>query len=244
MTDRPILFSAPMVRALLDGRKTQTRRILKPQPSAICAGFQRVFTDPPHFEAIDANGKPCNAFTGTLGVHPYPPIRFAKGDRLWVRETLRRQYTNGVLGETWLYSADQEVVNLRHGDPRITDMIAWAHHKEGDTCVSIHMPRWASRLTLTVTDVRVQRLQEISEADCVAEGPPNVSGFRYSGPASGLSGLMVVDPENPAVSMTPRTWYRELWDTLNGAGSWDANPWVVAVTFTVERRNIDAARAA
>jgi len=214
VTDRPILFSAPMVRALLDGRKTQTRRILEDQPGDLDKPFMM---DDGSWHVTDSRGGHMSPLT----------VRFYKGDRLWVRETLRRQHANNVVGETWLYGADQEVVNLRHGDPRIPDMLAWAHHKEGDTCVSIHMPRWASRLTLTVTDVRVQRLQEISEADALAEG----------------AARLVMDDDGRFYENergTHRCGFAGLWAHINGADSWDANPWVVAVTFTVERRNIDA----
>ena len=88
---------------------------------------------------------------------------------------------------------------------------------------SIHMPRWASRLTLLVTDVRVQRLQEISRGDAMSEG---------------------CTFPNMAKGDDPRQWYAELWEQINGRGSWDANPWVVALTFAVQRRNIDAKDAA
>jgi len=99
------------------------------------------------------------------------------------------------------------------------------------------MPRWASRLTLHVTDVRVQRLQDISEVDAVAEG---VAPFLTSG--------AYVSPENTGngqrVGYSAYDLYRDLWDSINGAGSWEANPWVAAYTFTVEHANIDQAREA
>ncbi|MCW5705460.1 MAG: hypothetical protein KIT82_23115, partial [Bradyrhizobium sp.] len=164
---------------------------------------------------------------------PLEGVRFAKGDRLFVREHWRtesRAYDDLAPSEM---DADYPVIYEADAD--------WSDNKTvGRFRQGIHMPRWASRLTLTVTDVRVQRLQEISEADCVAEGPPNVDYITISGPANGLSGLMVKEPAQPHISMTPRTWYRELWNAINGAGSWDANPWIVALTFSVERRNIDA----
>lgn len=211
-----------MIRALLDGRKTQTRRVLQPQPSAICAGFQKVFTDPPRFEAIDANGKPCNVFAGKLGVHPYPPIRFAKGDRLWVREAWR---CNG-----WASDVATIFYRASEGDGYTAMCEQWlvADHKplrvETKWSPSLHLPRWASRLTLTVTDVRVQRLQDITPADAIAEG--------IWAPANS----MTIDCE----TRDPRDDFQALWNSINGADSWDANPWVVALTFTVERRNIDA----
>lgn len=220
MTDRPILFSAPMVRALLDGRKTQTRRIVKDAPTEpgwIC--YQA--TDGEH-DWIGPNGYPSMPIN----------VRFAKGDRLWVRETLRKQ-DDGC----WTYDADGATVDLPAGHPRIPDMIAWAHHKESEVCVSIHMPRWASRLTLTVTDVRVQRLQEISPEDARDEGVDRRS--RSVVRQMWLFGA--TQEEREAIYLRACVWeYEQLWDTINGAGSWDANPWIVAVSFTVERRNIDA----
>jgi hypothetical protein len=97
------------------------------------------------------------------------------------------------------------------------------------------MPRWASRLTLTVIAVKIERLQDIREADCIAEGAEIV----------GLHGNPVDD--GPMVRLkdhvygTPRTWFRELWERLHGVGAWDANPEVVALTFTVQERNVDEA---
>lgn len=97
---------------------------------------------------------------------------------------------------------------------------------------SIHMPRWASRLTLTVTDVRVERLQDISEADAIAEGCP----------VSTMPGTIghPLCPVGFNEMGTPIYWFRELWNSINGPDAWDANPWVVALTFDVARRNIDA----
>lgn len=177
MTDRPILFSAPMVRALLDGRKTQTRRILKPQP---LMGY-------------------------TPDVTASKGIRFAKGDRLYVRERVwLPEGTDNPHGHV-TYHAD-------HGDDRA---LKWRP--------GIHMPRWASRLTLTVTDVRIERLQEISEEDAIAEGSREPSLVPIIG-----------------ACWSERDAYAKLWEHINGPGGWGANPWVVALTFTVEQRNIDA----
>ena len=252
MTDRPILFSAPMIQALLDGRKTQTRRILKPQPSPECAGFQTVFAQAPYFEAMDAAGRPINAFpAGRDCVSPYPPVHFTKGDRLWVRETWAQHHPAGVQAGRFsmagragipgppcvtyrvIYRADGDPLRVWHcndypyrsaAGPR--DEIDGRHP---DVCSEFPgwdspmcMPRWASRLTLTVTDVRVQRLQEISEADAIAEGAPAViSGQGVDGPVK-----------------THRTGFVGIWNKING--NWLDNPWVVAITFVVEHRNIDA----
>jgi hypothetical protein len=199
MTDRPIIFSTPMVRALLEGRKTQTRRVLRPQP---------------HWVSVSGFGQRMswNGTTGMVHAHRLPYIT---GDRLWVREAIDKTSEPGDV----FYRADYEAA---HGDSG--KGLGWRP--------SIHMPRRASRLTLTVTDVRVQRLHDISEADAVAEGVE-----------SGMTshGLMW-----KAYGHEPNCWvdsarlsYIRLWDSLQGTGAWDANPWVVALTFNVEKRNID-----
>lgn len=182
MTDRPIIFSAPMVRALLDGRKTQTRRVLKPPYGTL----------------------------EYLGGGDWRPIctNFFKGDRLYVRETVVRQETDQGVGYQ-TYAAD---------GAEVWPLTQW-HHKR-NAIPSIHMPRWASRITLTVTDVRVQRLQDISRADCIAEG------------------ISAVDPAFPS-SATTLTRFQGLWNSLHGPDAWTANHWVVAVSFTVQRGNID-----
>lgn len=208
MTDRPILFSGAMVRALLDGRKTQTRRVLKDQ--SVFAGKEEIVRRWPRQKGLGYG---------------------ETGDRLWVREawlTESRAYDDlapSEMGgeETVIFEADA----------------AWSLNKTvGRLRAGMHMPRWASRVTLTITDVRVQRLQDISEEDAVAEGV--VSG------TSCLNGAGWF-PSLPALTMgalpTAKDAYRVLWDSINadrGFG-WEANPWVVAVTFTVERRNIDEA---
>lgn len=240
MTDRPILFSAPMIRALLDGRKSQTRRILKPQPGP-CEHKPYPSATDEFVPSIDEDGLHCatcgnglgiaNTQSGVRGI----PVRFRKGDRLWVRENL------------WLYGRWRQEGATPKGRPRQTlDLIGKvaAFEKPADIAYwggkagfafrpGIHMPRWASRLTLTVTDVRVQRLQECSETDALAEG------IEQHGRFFGLPETDWDDAEPTAVGA-----YSRVWTQINGAGSWAANPFVVAVSFTVERRNIDAKEAA
>lgn len=199
--DKPIIFSGPMVRALIDGRKTQDRRALKPQIIPCVT-----WGDPP------PGTYPSN--------HGWSRFPYALGDRLWVREhcaTWEGDHRDVVYRAD---ETDQGWSDLSH-DARTG--APWKRRP------SIHMPRWASRLTLTVTDVRVQRVQEVSEEDAEAEGAR--PAFSYPGWGG--------------VSSVP--WYRwgfhELWDALNakrGYG-WERNPWVVALTFTVDQRNIDAA---
>jgi len=172
VTDRPIIFSAPMIRALLDGRKTQTRRVLKPHGDTFSAPSYR------------------------------------RGDRLYVREAAHIDGTS---------------VNYRADHPGDSAGLGWRP--------SIHMPRWASRLTLTVTDVRVQQLQEISADDAVAEGCHFKRWITGEYPFFDQG----VEADNRQLVRM----YRDLWNSLHGTGAWDANPWVVAISFTVQRGNID-----
>ena len=196
MKERPILFSAPMVRAILEGRKTQTRRIVKLRDGSLAED-----------EDIPAHGE-CGGlaipapdyvmdFSKTFPQWQKMPCPYGKtGDRLWVRETWCPDFEP----YTFKYRADGgESVGRWHP--------------------SIHMPRWASRITLEVVSVRVERLQDISEADAEAEGFPGDVGC----------------------PLAPTEWYSGLWNTLH-AGSeylWADNPWVVAVSFNVRLGNID-----
>lgn len=224
MTDRPILFSAPMVRALLADRKTQTRRILKPQPECGYAG------DTPYFS--------WNGFTG-LWPDDWQQakernVKISVGDRLWVRETWsgEHEFHDIKPSERKSFVAGEGVPYFREnvwfwadGNPDFGD---WERPRP-----AIHMPRWASRITLIVTDVRVERLQDISEEDAFAEGA-------YRGKASGrFADNYVAMAIAGDWFATARAWYRNLWDRINGAGAWDKNPWVIAYTFRVIKQNID-----
>lgn len=273
MADRPILFSAPMVRALIEGRKTQTRRLLKPQPGPCEHAPGRVGEFVP---SIDEEGVHCatcgngvrlaRTKSGVTGI----PVRFAKGDRLWVRETWAEHHPAGIqegrftlpgragipgppgVSYRVIYRADGDPVRVWHCDaypyrtaagPRseidakhpavCSEMPGWTP--------PIHMPRWASRLTLTVTDVRVERLQAISRHDALAEGVEQESAdppFYYV-PGIHPHTHTAVGIEEPGGRHAERS-YAKLWDMINGALPWAANPWVIAVTFSVEQRNIDA----
>jgi hypothetical protein len=221
MTDRPIIFSAPMVKALLAGRKTQTRRLAWR------------YRKEGEYEGRDV-----------LTVQPTPWQWAKPGDRLWVRENLKWS----EFRQWWLYAADDKPVELNDDDPRVPAMVAWAHHREQDYCPSIHMPRWASRVTLTVTDVRRHPLNDITDDDAQAEG---IVRFVSGAMGGGFLGWHVPGVEHPAKVFrpifcrpTPREMFAALWDTLHGSGEWLANPEVVALTFSVALCNIDAQQVA
>lgn len=248
MTDRPILFSGPMVRALLDGRKTQTRRILKlptkgqyinPQmggwePTTIGGGASFTIER-------DGSRKPAPELVGIWHQTTGATIAalWQKGDRLWVRETWRTEIRNDGIKPSTLAPSTPVYYEAGGGDEEAMPSCA------GRTRVSIHMPRWASRLTLTVTDVRVQRLQDISEEDAIAEGiervdrgaaaPDGLHGWRYYKPSI----FTFSDGENAVCCKDPRGSFQSLWEIINGNAAWDLNPWITAITFTVEQRNVD-----
>ena len=246
MTDLPILFSAPMVRGLIreveqpGTGKTQTRRL---------GNLDMLNDDPTRYSFLGIAGeRPHFAFRDLQTGHELQiPCRIAKGDRLWVKETWRSVARHDAVKPTdlprdALISFDADYQQEPNDGCR------------GRTRVSIHMPRWASRLTLTVTDVRVQRLQEISEADAIAEGAterPKCSGagLRESGwcmdwsrvgkPSKWGSDGKTLDESDVCLPSASGA-FANLIDVINGGGTWAANPWIVALTFTVERRNIDA----
>jgi hypothetical protein len=215
VVDRPILFSAPMIQALLAGRETQTRRALNPQPTLgaptrfhLIGTCNRTFRS--EWEAHDASG-PVNAFHKPPFVECHTTT-YSIGDRLWVREAF--SYREAIYSSRDL---------LPCGSPRPW---YWADGNVADgDCSrpkpSIHMPRWASRLTLTVTDVRVQRGMSIAE------------GVVNDGSIFEIPGCYHFGPD-------PVTAYFGLWEEINGKGSWHANPFVAAYSFTVYRENIDA----
>lgn len=212
MKERPIIFGGDMVRALPDGRKTQTRRIIKidPQPVAITphkigAGFM--------VEKWKKQQREMGNFGRCDTIHcPYG----VAGDRIWVRETFAQ-------------------VPIREPDGGQGDKMGFIYRADGDSAFavipdewefmgkwkpSIFMPRIASRITLEITRVRVERLQDISEADAKAEG--------------------VIVPDRNPFSSGPGAWeaanpfkftYLLLWDSLHGKGAWDKNPWGWVLEF-------------
>lgn len=208
MADKPIIFSAPMVRALLDGRKSQTRRVLKPQPPE---GATCYWAHLPGYECWMYQGKP-EKMPGNSAYIPSGQLNvsYATGDRLYVREHWRGHIAYDDLApsamggeEPILYLADSAAETWGWGK---ANPATWGRFRQG-----MHMPRWASRITLEVTGVRVERLQDISEADAEAEGVRNslhLQGGRFA-----------------------RDNFAHLWWTINGDGSWEANPFVWCVSF-------------
>lgn len=192
MKEHPILFSAPMVRALLNCTKSQTRRVVKQQRHP----FGQMLT--PDEVAAEVLGGTCSMRC------PYGQ----PGDRLWVREAFDPIY--GQSPPDRIIEVDYRASWEPHGKHwRIKDALGGRRWKP-----SIHMPRALSRILLEITGVRVERLQDISEADAMAEG---VS------PDMGLCWQSGDD--------TPRGMYGELWESINGPGSWAANPFVWVVEF-------------
>ncbi len=236
MKETPILFSDAMVRAILEGRKTQTRRIVKPQP--IPSECPLRFPKPGKFYVLpdplptSNERKMVIAYCESPGTTRYMGQRefvadFSKykvGDRLWVREGVIQighertgrngqylwpKWDNHEAGKTWLDSCC-------HYTTDITDQAEW-DRITAEPCGRLNkmfMPRWASRITLEITGVKVERLNAISAADAEAEGVEwNRSPLR-------------VGHTNPVSA------FKSLWESINGKGSWAANPWVWAISFT------------
>ena len=233
MAKRPILFSGPMVRALLDGKKTMTRRVLKPQPDpeAPVAGAEFVAQG-------DDPGRWCwlNGFDGSI-VAPFS-VPYATGDRLWVREAWATSPTYDDLKPSELGGEE----SIRYAADGYWETWGWGDlgKIKGRNRPSMFMPRWASRLTLIVTDVRVQRLQEISEDDAKAEGvleKPDDLAYCYGPDCPGDSARSC----NKHGCWGIREEFKLLWDSLNATRGygWEMTPWVSATTFTVHHHNID-----
>lgn len=218
MNDKPILFSAPMIRALLAGTKTQTRRVLctADPTDDLPDGYQDF---PPPYVGF---GAPVYENQSCGNVFRFPRSH-AIGDRLWVKETWRVRSEFNHLSPTKI--GEDEGAKSAIGVWYEADDNKGTLIELGRTRSSIHMPRWASRLTLMVTDVRVQRLQDISEADAVAEGC--------------TEGHTVDDISGVHEGWSARTDFRALWNSIHGPDAWDQNPWVAAYSVDVHRGNID-----
>jgi len=219
MKERPILFSAPMVRALLDGSKTQTRRGLKKQFPDDAVMAEMPATDPIGGWVISGHSglwwdDAASCFDDAIRC-PYGQ----PGDRLWVRETFtdllgtgieHRPIPSGPM-QRYVYAADIKPGSYGY-DARKEFGVKWKP--------SIFMPRAASRITLEITAVRVERLQDISDGDARAEGARNLDV---------ASGRETLDPYSRQGSCVAH--YKHIWQQINGADSWDANPWVWVIEF-------------
>ena len=227
MKERPILFSGEMVRAILEGRKTQTRRVVKPQPP------NEDFTVADYCDWEDdycSSGIPTVKFSKPFYQDKqwdwwpigYKKIRCPYGmfrDRIWVKEAhflYGRWVTNGFTKtgrRKWRFiSHTPSGVKFPDNEPDEVctqkDQIGWFKRS------SLFMPRWAVRITLEITGIRVERLNDISEQDAEAEGIQ-----------------FIRDYPDADETLTAKQLYSFLWDSINGEGSWDLNPWVWVIEF-------------
>lgn len=212
MTSKPILMRADMVLAILDGRKTQARRIIKPQPPMFAGSWYQRGPDhmwhepkyPNRWWFVSPSGKENHV----------APIDapYAVGDHLWVRETWREVPTTA-------YRASEGVTyTINPSDPSSCAIYraGWDRSGVWSWRPSIHMPKWASRITLEITDVRVEQIRDISDDDICADlGAPR----EWLGPG----------PE--PYPRGHRGAWRQLWNIVNGEGAWETNPWVWVITF-------------
>ncbi|WP_286694039.1 hypothetical protein [Spongiibacter sp. UBA1325] len=209
MKERPILFNGEMVRATLSGQKTQTRRALSPQPVTVQQGLIG----------------PLNG-SGNLLVckHGQP------GDRLWVRET------HAIVPRTAYAMSDGVDQVFRPGNDHDAAIFkaGWKLSPPGRWRPSIHMPRWASRITLEITGVRIERLQDITEEDARAEGI-NCYPFIPDDGYPVCNGYTHLDDDGKCTLWpTAKRAFENLWESINGLGSWEKNPWVWVLEFKRE----------
>jgi hypothetical protein len=213
MKERPILFKGEMVRAILEGRKTQTRRVMKPQPI---------------LESVFLGGRQQNVLTWRDVAEPKGWMMHnmcpygQPGDRLFVRESFSGPDCMDKMGELPAmppreWSIETPIWYWADGEPTFGD---WTKPKP-----SIHMPRWASRITLEITGVRVERLKDIGEADAIAEGVQTETADPWFYHISTERNVYDFAADEPQGS------FRKLWESINGPGSWDANPFVWVVEF-------------
>lgn len=233
MKERPVIFSGPMIRAILDGTKTQTRRVMKPQPiSSQLWGYGIPNSLPTHFCVHARWPQPYALQLKHFDAgDPWLPCPYGKpGDRLWVRETHAPLYCDHEDGEPpVIYRADGEIENA-----------TWTP--------SIHMRREYSRITLEICSVRVERLQDISEEDAIAEGIVSYSYRTRYGRGKwqdrigySLAGSLCEDKptvQEEFCASTARGSYKLLWNSIYGKKHpWESNCWVWVISF---RRISDA----
>jgi hypothetical protein len=212
-----------MVRALLDGSKTQTRRMLRFQPEQQANGLWHIG---------NAGGGIVNIPTEEVGAFAVDYAPWAIGDRLWVRERCANWAEGQVWRRSWLREAD------------LSACATSSVRKKPGQRAAFHMPRKDSRLTLVVTDVRVQRLHDISPDDVTAEGietaPRSAFDFKTG---KYLPGFCLPQGGFSNLPGAHKTAFAQLWDSLHGPDAWAANPWVAAISFRVIHANIDAPEA-
>jgi len=240
MTDRPVIMSAASVRAIVAGTKTETRRVIRPQPD-------------PSPGTLTGPHQDCDSglwgmvqttwrFSDRLGNYEpeeeiFRPFRIPEaGDRLWVREAWAPispdEHERPIRECRIEYRADTTAEAPGHWD----EVERGERPRYARWRPSIHMPRWASRITLAVTEVRVERLQEISRESAIAEGlalaSSHIEQFWRWPP-----------PYDEGLWLSPVAAYRFLWDSLHGEGAWNANPWVAVIRFVPTLANIDSGGA-
>jgi len=225
MKERPIIFSGPMVRAILAGRKTQTRRVIKPQPLSRTQFYQQcwdpysrdLFYYPAEHRTPPETKNSTVDEIASVGEHVRCPYG-KPGDRLWVRETHRFAH-HPELWDVVEYRADEAIRkptgldnNTGYQFSQLCDM------NNGKWRPPVHTPRWASRILLEVTEVRVERVQDISTEDAIAEAACEALENDFA--ATHLNAY-------------PKEAFQALWDSLNGKRGygWDKNPWVWCVSF-------------
>ena len=255
---KPIIFQDAMVRALLEGRKTQTRRVMKPQPptdeyqiSYVAESTDRRDEGKRYWVKVD--GLQIKDRFGPISSPPGQP-----GDLLWVREACRAEELDDSYGpihedsdpnfhaglDGVRYLADKEfrkIENSRSASDawsRLHDYGTAEPPKAGNRVPSIHMPRWASRLTLRLTDVRVERVQEVSEGDAEAEGVQTL------GPKENVFPLKGGDKRHwreRGFESDAQCLFSDLWGSINASKGygWDANPWAWVLEFQVIHANVD-----
>lgn len=244
MADRPILFSAPMVRALLSGRKTQTRRLL---PIDVPGGYE---ADVCNYSPTGwVLWRPASAGAARhCTCRPVIGIRWHHGDRLWVREIVAAGTCCDLPPSQWSLSfwrREQGSAANRNGLWYAADGLSPDNPitQRGRRRPGIHMPRWASRLTLTIREVGIERLHDITEEAADAEG---VCHFVEQHDPSGSWGEL---PSADRTRLVHQVYgssveaFQHLWESLHGAAAWTANPRVAAISFTVHRASIDALAA-
>lgn len=215
MKERGMIFNGEMVRAILDGRKTQTRRIMKPQPEPCPRGGHwwpsNVFKTMLHVEEEMQNGK--GGWGGLVGdACPFGDV----GDRIWVRETWAEAGASAPDLKLYRANYPDHVPSIYENVPPAEE-IRWTP--------SIHMPRTASRIQLEITDVRVERLNAISEEDAEAEGIDMEALY------DSQDCYDCIADHNMTGRPTVTGAFKYLWESIYGEGSWKANPWVWVISF-------------